>query len=446
VRPVFKWLAWIVGIPSAAFAVLLAAAFWTIHQREANFPELPPGERQLAIFDAFSWAVINNYYDREFVEKKWPPLRDEWRLKAARVRDDATLYDQVFVPLSQLVPSSHLAAIPPPALIEAARKQASQQSGSRRSPLDRGFIFARVRRGGGTAGIVDEVIAGSPAADAGIEPGWLIRSLPGGLVDHETGVFLALGSPELRLESELKDNLTIQDSSIASQADFDAKYLRSVTYAYVASPVRTPFESRDIEGVTYVRFDTFQDPKIIDQALAALERAGPAGVALDLRRNSGGLVSEELRFASRVLQENALIGTEITRTRRIERRAGPGEKFMGRIVVLIGPSTASAGEVLAAALQDHKRARLLGRRTAGATLTSDNFPLPDGGYAQVAFADYLRTDGRRIEGTGVFPDLGIMPTNADARAGRDPALERAIRELRELARPMAASGSPPPPG
>ncbi|HEX6398648.1 MAG TPA: hypothetical protein VFZ95_14590, partial [Steroidobacteraceae bacterium] len=57
------------------------------------------------------------------------------------------------------------------------------------------------------------------------------------------------------------------------------------------------------------------------------------------------------------------------------------------------------------------------------------FALPDGGKAQIAFADLLRPSGKRIEGVGVVPDVGVMPTLEDVRAGRDPALERALLEL-----------------
>ena len=86
-RRVYRWLAWIVGVPVVAIALLVAAALWTIHQRKqeaAKFSLLPPGERQLAIYDAFASLVEANYYDRDFVERDWPPLRNQWHLPGKR--------------------------------------------------------------------------------------------------------------------------------------------------------------------------------------------------------------------------------------------------------------------------------------------------------------------------------------------------------------------------
>ena len=65
----------------------------------------------------------------------------------------------------------------------------------------------------------------------------------------------------------------------------------------------------------------------------------------------------------------------------------------------------------------------------GSTLTSQEFPLPDGGIVQVPVMDFVRGGGRRIEGAGVEPDIWILPTLEDVRAGRDPVLERALEEI-----------------
>ncbi len=301
-----------------------------------------------------------------------------------------------------------------------------------------------VRRSRSIYGVIDWVAPGSPAAAAGIEPGWLVlssKSCDRG--QQVTVVFQTNGSTQQRLDLEFGKTVTLYDPAVTTSADLEARFRRSVTYTCVEAARRAPFEVRDIGGVTYVRFDTFKEPKLIDQALAAIERAGERGLILDLRWNSGGYRDEMLRLMSRLLPDGELVGTEITRGRSTEFRSAGATGFTRPLAVLIGPTTASAAEVTAAALQDHHRARLLGRPSAGATLTSGEFPLPDGGRVQVAFADLLRPGGQRIEASGVMPDIGIMPTLEDVRAGRDPVLERALAELAPKV-VSSPTGSPPP--
>jgi C-terminal peptidase prc len=218
-----------------------------------------------------------------------------------------------------------------------------------------------------------------------------------------------------------------------------------VEFAHVA---RVPFVALDTrklgDDVTYIRLGTFEHAKAVDMALGALDKAGRGGVVLDLRINGGGYVDQQQRLLDRLLPANLLVGRRIGVGGVSESRTGAGVKYTGPLVVLIGPGTGSAAECLAAALQDHGRARLLGRSTAGAVLTARVWPLPGGGTVAVAYLEYVRSNGQRIEGIGVMPDVPIMPTNADARAGRDPALERALRELRDAR--LSATAGPPPPG
>jgi carboxyl-terminal processing protease len=107
-------------------------------------------------------------------------------------------------------------------------------------------------------------------------------------------------------------------------------------------------------------------------------------------------------------------------------------RYAGRVVVLIGPGSASASEIFAHVLQQQKRATVVGRRSAGAVIVSRFYRLPGGGRLQVPIQDYVGVDGQRLEGRGVTPDVVVpAPTFADWRAGRDPELEAALAELRK---------------
>ena len=428
---IIKWIGIVLfSLVCVAFAV--RGYFIWQHQREAAaFSKLPPGARQLAIFDAYAAQIERNYFDREFIDKKWPAQRDEWRRKAAaNARDDAYLYDQIFVQLSQRVPSSHVGAIAPQALVDQeARKNAS--SAQPVSPGESGFTYAMARRSNGFILVVNDVRQGSPAEKAGIEPGWSIISLDG-CHDGQTrsAKFNTWGTPAQRLEAETGKPTAIGDPEIKTDADFVAKYRHD--FSYTCGPVskQPPFETRLIgNGVRYIRFDTFVGTEVMDQVLAALDQATAAGAIIDLRNNAGGDVSEEVRLIARLLPEKTRVGTRRSRAGDEEQLAGAGAKYAGPLAILMGPSTASAGEVVAAALQDNHRATLLGRGTAGATLTSGRFPLPDGGSVQVGYQDFLRANGQRIEGAGVTPDIAIMPTLTGIRAGHDATLERALDAL-----------------
>jgi carboxyl-terminal processing protease len=165
-------------------------------------------------------------------------------------------------------------------------------------------------------------------------------------------------------------------------------------------------------------------------------------VVLDLRTNGGGFAIQQLRLTDRLLAADLPVEIQVEAESTVTYRTKAGKKYSGPLAVLIGPATGSAAEVLAAALQDHHRAPLIGRSTAGQVLTARSWPLPGGGEVEVAFADVRRMNGQRIEGVGVMPDIPIMPANAEVRAGRDPALERALTELHAQV-VSSSSGSPP---
>lgn len=98
--------------------------------------------------------------------------------------------------------------------------------------------------------------------------------------------------------------------------------------------------------------------------------------------------------------------------------------------MLVDAGTGSAAEIFSAVLQDHGRATIIGRKTAGAVLASWFYRLPDGGELQLSREDYLAPKGRRIEGNGIEPDVAVARTLEDLRRGRDPDLDAALRLLR----------------
>src|SRR5262245_34485661 len=180
---------WILSAAMLGIALLAAGNAWHRRQQDDAFEKLPPGERQLAIYDAFAKLVEQHYYDRRFIAEDWPTLRDEWRTRVAATHDDEKFYLDVMTSMSFNFPASHVRASPPATLFTASKAAKSPAALAAPAPTGRGFDLSLVRRGGITKAFVGNVWPASPASEAGIEPGWEILSLPNGNSATEIGVF-----------------------------------------------------------------------------------------------------------------------------------------------------------------------------------------------------------------------------------------------------------------
>ena len=171
-------------------------------------------------------------------------------------------------------------------------------------------------------------------------------------------------------------------------------------------PVRTRRLRRDDHTLGYLRITQFSDgvPEQVGEALNELSDKGIEGLVLDLRNNSGGLVSAGLAVA-----DTFLSGEPIVETRNRDGIADPIQAsqatlYDGPMVTLVNGGTASASEILAGALQDDGRSQLVGSRTFGKGLIQTLTNLSDGSGLAVTVAGYLTPSGRDIQGQGIEPD------------------------------------------
>jgi carboxyl-terminal processing protease len=189
-----------------------------------------------------------------------------------------------------------------------------------------------------------------------------------------------------------------------------------------------PLES----GMVYLRFDEFNGPARRWLSRELKQHAAAPGVVIDLRQNPGGETISLGITIGEFFERSVNCGTFITRSgsRSMKNSWQIGSAgYRGKVVVLVDGPTGSAAEIFAAVLQDEGRARIVGRKTAGAVLASWYYWLPDGGQLQLSREDYIAPKGRRIEGVGLEPDVVVARTLADLRAGRDRDLEEALRIL-----------------
>jgi carboxyl-terminal processing protease len=280
-----------------------------------------------------------------------------------------------------------------------------------------GLSVSRVERGLR----VGRVFPRSPAERAGIEVGDTIVSVNGESI---------AGEPSRVATAKIKGpegtEVTI---GVLRPSAGRARQVRLVR-AEVALPVVTSrIEEVDGRKLGYVRMAAFSEGShgLLRQAVRRVGRRGAEGVALDLRANGGGLLQEAVLAASVFLPEDELVVSTRSRTQggKVYRTVG-GNLPSRPVVVLVDRNTASAAEILAAALADNKAAKVVGTRTFGKGVFQQEVGLSNGGALKLTIGEYFTPGGINLAGEGIDPDV-----EARDRPGTTPdeALRRALRVL-----------------
>ena len=250
--------------------------------------------------------------------------------------------------------------------------------------------------------VVIAPLEGSPAADAGVISGTALLS-----VDGESPKGLGLEATAARLRGEVGTQVVVMLQPPDGPSEEVTLERRSVDLR----PVRTRRLRSATHTLGYLRITQFSEgvPEQVKEALQELSEKGIEGLVLDLRNNSGGLVSSGLAIA-----DDFLSGSPIVETRNREgiNEAIPSALetlYDGPIVTLVNGGTASASEILAGALQDNGRSQLLGSRTFGKGLIQTLTNLSDGSGLAVTVAGYMTPSGRDIQNQGIEPDRTLDP-------------------------------------
>ncbi len=244
---------------------------------------------------------------------------------------------------------------------------------------------------------VISTLAGSPAEDAGILSGDFVNKVDG-ISSEELG--LANTASKLRGETGTKVLVEVTSSS-GEIKEIDLER-RSVDLR----PVRTKRLRDDSHTIGYLRITQFSEsvPKKIEEALQDLKDKEVEGIILDLRNNSGGLVSSGIAVADSFLSEKPIVET---RDRNGIKDAIISQKetsFDGPMVTLVNNATASASEILAGSLQDNGRSILMGEQTYGKGLIQSLKSLGEESGLAITVASYLTPKGNNIQGKGITPE------------------------------------------
>ncbi len=271
--------------------------------------------------------------------------------------------------------------------------------------------------------LVASVQSQSPASDAGVVPGDVIAA-----VDGTATTSSSVGDVVQRLRGPAGSAVTL--TLLRNDVPTDVTVTRSVLEA---SDVTVEHLAGGVMRID-IRSFTRGVGRSVRDAMSGDPAGHSGGVILDLRGNPGGLLDEAVEVASAFLDGGAVVS--------YEQRDAPDHTLYAvgngdtetPVVVLVDGGTASAAEVVAAALQDRSRAVIVGSRTYGKGSVQEPSVLPDGSAIEFTIGRYITPAGRVIDGRGIEPDVLVDPMEAP-----EVAEQRALEVLRGLTAALPVS-------
>lgn len=290
--------------------------------------------------------------------------------------------------------------------------------------------------------VVIAPLEGSPAAEADVISGTEVLAVNGESVET-----LGLETTAARLRGSVGTQVVLTLQPPQGEPEELTLERRNIDLR----PVRTRRLRSDAHTLGYIRITQFSDsvPDQVREAIEDLSDKDVEGLVLDLRNNSGGLVSAGLAVADAFLDQQPIVETRNRDGIADPIQAGPEVLYSGPMVTLVNGGTASASEILAGALQDDERSLLLGSNTFGKGLIQTLTNLSDGSGLAVTVAGYVTPSGRDIQGQGITPDRtldGPEPLNPGGEGDRWLTdAERMLQSLIDQKATQVAEEPPSPP-
>ncbi|MEY4679024.1 MAG: S41 family peptidase [Alphaproteobacteria bacterium] len=265
----------------------------------------------------------------------------------------------------------------------------------------------------------------TPAARAGLRPGDFVTH-----IDNEAVLGLTLQEAVEKMRGPVNSNIKLMIRRGGGDP-FEVTLTRAV--------IRVQSVRSRVEGeLGYVRITSFteQTESGLKNAIDRIrQQAGNKlkGLVLDMRNNPGGLLDQAIAVSDAFLDKGEIVSTRGRRNDEAQRfNAKPGDLLNGLpIVVLINGGSASASEIVAGALQDHRRAILLGTRSFGKGSVQTIIPMGNQGAIRLTTARYYTPSGRSIQAQGIDPDIVVEPARLEKvdqpRARRESDLRGALR-------------------
>ena len=399
---------------------------------------LSPEQRRLNLesFEYVWQTVRDKHWDPKLGGVDWQAVHDELlpRITSARTEEEARA---VVASMLSRLHQTHFGVIPADVYDKIGDPDSSES--------EHGQTGIELRILAGHA-IVTSLEEGSAAREAGVHTGWevvrigkeeivpLISRLADVSRHSRLTELLTTRALRARLDGPIGSEIAVEFSDINGK-QIGKRIMRRVDSGEVTRfgflpPMAVRFASRKLPGgAEYISLNLFLQPdRVVTRFGEAIHACGHCpGVIVDLRGNPGGIGAMAMGMAGYLIsQPDQKLGTMYMRTLPINFVIFPRpEVYAGPVAILVDGFTASTSEIFAGGLQDLKRARIFGERTAGAALPSHIERLPNGDGFQYAMANYISESGRILEGNGVLPDV-VVPLDRQALSeGRDPVLDAA---------------------
>jgi carboxyl-terminal processing protease len=257
----------------------------------------------------------------------------------------------------------------------------------------------------------------TPASRAGLRPNDYITHIDGTQI---LGMTLSDAVDKMRGPANSDVSLTVMRKGV--EEPFEVKLTRAII---TIKSVRFNREG----DIGYIRVTSFneQTSDLLDDAIASLTKEIGAsklrGFIIDLRNNPGGLLDQAISVSDEFMDGGEIVSTRGRHAEDTQRyNARRGDVTSGKpIIVLVNGGSASASEIVAGALQDHRRATILGTRSFGKGSVQTIIPLGSDGALRLTTARYYTPSGRSIQAKGIDPDIVVNQTDPD-KSGKSAAI------------------------
>ena len=386
-------------------------------------PDLSSKDR-IRIFEQV-WKLVNeNYYSPTFNGVDWNRIHQQYLPQAQSAPND----DEFYTVLRRMVGElrdAHTQIITPEERNYEKRKQGIT-------------VGMRIREVDGKPTVIS-VTAGSEAETAGIKPGMRAVSIDNvNIIDRVAKIKKTLGamSSDRATQSSAYGHLFRGEPGTSvsltllglDNKPFTVSLKRRIVDATAQVTTR-----RLSGGIGYIKMTAWESPADVQFEAALSEMHDATGLIIDLRGNGGGEAGIVFKLANSFFKNKVSLGKFISRSGKVVEtfsNSHKGVTYEGPVTILVDEGSASGSELFAGVMQEHGRARVVGRESCGCLLVVQRLSkLYGGGQLSVSELDFKTPKGKRLEGDGVIPDQVVPLTRDDLLIGRDAALDVALERM-----------------